>query len=206
MDSERIDALKEVINIGVGRAGSVLSELVGTRVSLEIPNLGICKASELMSHLELGGQETVSAVRQSFEGFLGGKALLIFPGKSGDVLATQLVGSEEEIVDLNLEREGVLLEVGNILMNSVIGTLSNVLTKQFRYTLPVYREGKMDVVLDPWFESVGRKNESAEVIYANAVFGIDKFSISGMILLLFEMKSFDRLWIALDEMVVSAAG
>jgi len=60
--------LTEIIDIGVGRAGLILGQLVGSRVKLHIPSVGLARLSELQECLSLAAASDLATVRQNFSG------------------------------------------------------------------------------------------------------------------------------------------
>ena len=63
LSSSQLDALAEVVNIGVGRAAASLSELLGTRIELSVPQI------QIKSKLESTASEL--AILQNFDGSVG---------------------------------------------------------------------------------------------------------------------------------------
>ncbi len=194
------DALTEIVNIGMGRAGSVLSELVGSTVKLHIPDVGIYSLPELRSSTSLAEETELASVRQQFSGSLAGRAVLLFPRESGNTLARELIGDDPEITSIDSEREAALTEVGNILLNSVLGCLSNALHQQFSYDVPVYREGPLDNLLSAEAVSPEDSDEEQRVLYAKAHFDIEAFRITGNVFIIFGTPSFRQLLAEVDRM------
>jgi chemotaxis protein CheC len=139
-------------------------------------------------------QEPVSSVQMAFHGSLDGSAFLIFPQASALKLVTLLTGDESRPEDLDSIRSGTLTEVGNILINSVVGTLSNVLGRPLQYSLPVYAEEPVVGLL-----SAQRREEYPLILLAKTSFVIRQMQIEGNLLLIFELKSFDSLLAALEK-------
>ncbi len=86
LDEDQRDALTEVCNIGMGRAGDALSQLLDTFVALSTPRVRIVRAGESDLGLRAPGAaqdaERVTAVRQSFFVDLQGETITVF-GISG---------------------------------------------------------------------------------------------------------------------------
>ncbi len=74
-----LDALTELVNIGVSRAVNSLRELVGEQVLLSVPALRIMDRALAASFIEASEGAHLIAVRQVFEGEFSGSALLISP-------------------------------------------------------------------------------------------------------------------------------
>jgi chemotaxis protein CheC len=83
------------------------------------------------------GNPNLVALRQDFSGVFSGRALLIFPEASSLELVRVVVGRQlalEDIVDLEDE---ALAETGNIILNSWVATIANLLKKNLKMSLPV---------------------------------------------------------------------
>lgn len=190
----QIDALQELVNIGVGRAASVLNEMVDARIVLQIPFIKVLSALNLKQELKGRFNEGYfSAVQLSFTGAFSGTAELVFPTDSASTLVTVLTGEDLETPDLNAVRIGTLSEVGNIVINGVMGSISNVLKQHMNYTIPVYIEDIIEnlLILD------GGSNVA--ILLAQTRFTIEKLQIIGDIILIFEFNSFDALLEAINQ-------
>ena len=188
LTSDQLDALAEFINVGVGRAASALNDLISSHVELSVPQIHVLTLEELPRALGGMEQEAVSSVQMNFRGSLDGSAFLIFPQPSALKLVTLLTGDESPPGDLDTIRSGALTEVGNILINSVVGTLSNVLERPLHYSLPVYAEEPVVGLL-----TAQRHEERTLILLAKTSFVTRQTQIEGNLLLLFEVKSFDSL-------------
>ena len=93
-------------------------------------------------------------MRQDFAGPFSGRALLIFPETNSLELVRAVVGRElalEDIVDLEDE---ALAETGNIILNSWVATIANLLKSALKMSLPIVIRGDgkrmfESVILDP---------------------------------------------------------
>jgi len=194
------DALTEIINIGVGRAGSVLSELVGSIVKLHVPSVGLTSLPNLPSCLSLASETELASVRQNFSGSLDGRAVLLFPRESGNILARQLIGDYTDITSIDSERKEALIEVGNILLNSILGSMSNILQHRLDYEIPLYREGALKDLVPGVNDALNDSEEDCHVLYANAHFDIEAFRVTGNVLIVFDVASFNQLLVRVDKM------
>jgi chemotaxis protein CheC len=193
LTDEQLDALAEFVNVGVGRAASALNDLVSSHVELSVPQVQVFTLDELAATLGGMAQERVASVQMAFRGSLDGSAFLIFPQPSALKLVTLLTGDESRPDDLDSIRSGTLTEIGNILINSVVGTLSNVLGRPLHYSLPVYAEEPVAGLL-----AAERREERPLILLAKTSFVIRQMQIEGNLLLLFELKSFDSLLGAIE--------
>ncbi|MDZ8221927.1 MULTISPECIES: chemotaxis protein CheC [unclassified Nostoc] len=192
--AEELDALQELINIGVGRAASLLNEMVDSHIRLKIPVVKVLTANDAYQELTKRFQDdTLAAVKLRFTGSFYGTASLIFPTDSASTLVAVLTGEKPGSADLDVVKIGTLSEIGNIVINGVMGSLSNVLKKHLNYTLPVYLEDTLENLLLSAYES------DSKILLAQASFTIERFEIIGDIILIFLVGTFDALINAMNE-------
>ncbi|MBG1261926.1 chemotaxis protein CheX [Nostoc commune] len=191
--SEELDALEELINIGVGRAASLLNDMVDSHIRLKIPVVKVLTAAEAYQELATRfHDQTLASVKLGFTGSFYGNASLIFPTESASTLVAVLTG-EDPSTDLDAVKIGTLSEIGNIVINGVMGSLSNVLKKHINYTLPVYLEDTLENLLLSAYES------DSKILLAQASFTIERLEIIGDIILIFLVGTFDALIAAMKE-------
>ena len=86
---EMKDALREIINIGVGRAAGTLNELLNHHITLEVPRIDVIALGDLDEKFGLVRATSVSAVRLLFKGPIAGVSSLVFPPESASKLGPQ---------------------------------------------------------------------------------------------------------------------
>ena len=191
----QIDALTELINIGVGKAAGMLNQILEAHVHLQVPAIKIFPHSQIEKVLSHAATTSLSVVSLAFKGSFSGTALLAFPSDSASSLVNIVAGDESDIYDLDSTRVGALTEVGNIVLNGVMGSVSNVLKKRLMYSIPVYVEDTIEHLLcEDGMEA------NATIILAKTELTIKKFQIRGDIILLFRVDLFNTLIETLDTM------
>ncbi len=190
--TELRDALREIINIGVGKAAGMLNELLNNHIILEVPQVAVIPFSDIEREFGLMRTLSVSAVRLRFKGPITGVSSLVFPPDSAAKLVDILMGEEPLSDDLDAIKIGTLSEVGNIILNAVMASFSNTLETRLSYTIPAYVEGSMTSVLHLDME------RDAPVLSATTRFTVESHRIEGEIILLFEIGSFDILKAAVE--------
>jgi chemotaxis protein CheC len=196
LDTRQVDALKELMNVGVGRAAGILNHMVTSHVQLLVPEITILNIGDLAEKLVEVMAEKVAVVRLRFEGSFSGTAELIFPAESANNLVAVISDEEPGTPDLDSVKTAALTEVGNIVLNGVMGTFSNMLKQHLSFSLPTYSEITSDVLGK---SDNGRAGE--KVIFAQVRFTIRQLEIVGDIILLFEVGSFDTLLSRIDDLV-----
>ena len=141
-----LDALTELVNIGVSRAATSLREMVGRQqVILSVPNVVLVTRAEAIELLSRQESTRLVAVHQVFEGDITGRALLIFPETNSLELVRAVTGGELALEDiLELEQEA-LAETGNVILNGCLATIANMLQRSLKMSLPEILRGKPEI-------------------------------------------------------------
>ena len=194
INPKQLDFLTEMINIGIGKGAKVLNTMVRSHIQLRVPSVRILTSSELIKELDFHCDEKLSAVNLEFDGNISGYAELIFPSDSASTLVTIFTGEYDENPPMDETRAGALCEIGNVVLNAVMGSISNILKLSFNYTVPHYIEGLVDTLFP-------HKNVQAipAILLARTRFNIQEMEIEGDIVLLFKMGSFDILLNAIEK-------
>jgi chemotaxis protein CheC len=189
------DALTEIINIGVSRAAKNLSRMVKDQVHLSVPRTEIMSRDQAIGWLSERENSSLVAVGQNFRGSFSGQALLIFPeAKSLELVRTILDDtlSLEEIVDLEQE---ALAEVGNVVLNSCLVVMANMLKQALNMSLPRVMRGSSKVVL-----LGASENDPGEmVLFLTIDFAVRARNINGYIALLMDIPSLAAIRVLIRE-------
>jgi len=183
-DLER-DALTELVNIGVSRAAANLRKMVGEQVLLSVPSVEVVTrqgATALIRERESG---QLVAVRQDFQGVFSGRALLIFPQSNSLALVHAVTGgalSAEDAVDMEQE---ALAETGNVVLNSCLATMANMLQRPLTMSLPEVIRGDGSQL----FGLTPDSPENGVVLFLYINFAINERDIRGYIAMLMDLPS-----------------
>jgi chemotaxis protein CheC len=201
---KQLEALKEIINIGVGRSAGVLNTMLNSHITLSVPYLKLLDPKSLRGEMAKYHEGIVATVQMGFSGSLVGNACLCFPKKSASKLVASLVGEDFESSDADSVQTGTLNEIGNIVLNGVIGSISNTLKLSLNYKIPVYMEGSVESIIDSIEEYVenpidsGADRSDLAILLARTRFTIEALATEGDIILFFEVGSFEALISAVD--------
>ena len=193
---DQLDVLKELINIGVGQAAGMLNEMIEFRIRLQVPVIKLLTPSELQKELQNRlGQDRLATVLLEFGGAFSGTAQLIFPTESAATLVAVLTGEELTNPDLDTLKIGTLTEVGNIVINGVMGSISNVLMQPLHYEVPNYTEENIEHLI-----ALEQDDSPTTVLLAQARFNVEELQVQGDIVLFFDVGSFDALLAVIENM------
>ncbi|GAK51503.1 CheC-like family [Candidatus Moduliflexus flocculans] len=192
----QIDALTELINIGVGKAAGMLNQILEAHVNLQVPAIKIFPYTEIRNVLHEIVSTSLSVVKLAFKGPFSGTALLAFPPDSASNLVNLLTGElSEHAEDFDSIRVGALTEVGNIVLNGVMGSLSNILQEHLSYSIPDYVEDSIERLL-----LENNADADSTIILAQTELVIEQLEIHGNVLLLFRVGLFNALAKTLESL------
>lgn len=194
LTSDQLDAVRELFNMGVGKAASILSQMVDSRVHLEIPKVEIFSSSNFEKIKESIELNESSSVNMTFSGSFGGKVSLLIPPDSASILVAAMTHEEPGPMKLDPVRAGTLCEVGNMIINGLMGSITNILHKSVEYGLPEYSEGKIENIL-----SLSSNEEEINICIATTNLKIENLEVCGKLLVVFKVGYLQELISAIDE-------
>lgn len=184
LDELERDALTELVNIGVSRAASNLRKMVGKEVLLSVPSIEVIDHRRAAALIHEREGEGVVAVRQDFSGAFHGRALLIFPQEHGLELARAILGQdlpEDEVISME---EEALSETGNVILNSCLATMANMLERPLAMSLPQVVRTAGNGLLE-----TAHPTEDGLVLFLYINFSVHERSIRGYIAMVMDLVS-----------------
>jgi len=187
-----IDFLSEVFNIGVGNAASSLSQMVNQPIKLSVPEFTFLSTEDLI--VLLGQDNLLCSVSQKMEGLFSAQSLLLFPENDSLEIVKKMLGdqlSDESIAELQNE---AMSEIGNIVLNACIGSLSESLGTKFKIDLPEFERAKPKNILQS-------KNLNSDdlILFIRIELTLSESKISGYLAFLLGFESFSLLHENLKE-------
>jgi chemotaxis protein CheC len=181
------DALCELANLAMARAAASIRRMIGRQILLTVPTCEILAPEGALERVVKPGNSNLVAVRQDFSGVFSGRALLIFPEIGSLELMRAILRRQlrpEDILDLEDE---ALAETGNIILNSWVATIANVLKQGLKMSLPaVIRRDQRHI-----FESSGRRESC--ILFVNIKFEISDYKVQGYVAIMMDLPSIEQL-------------
>lgn len=208
LNREQEDALREYMNIFLGQASSLLSEIVDKKVLLTLPQIMLLyldQEDDLKKYASVRPALFNSHVVSSsieFGSIFSGNARLLFPKDKAQILAHLCLGEDYEndeegnLTDVDFD---VIREIGNVILNSVLGGIGNLLEIKLDYTFP-----KVQVCFFPEKEEELFFNKETHVLIISNTFSIEDVKLDGAIVMVFNMESTAELIKKIDEVLVDA--
>jgi len=178
------ECLQEISNIAMGRAASVLAEMLNVFVKLPVPKVNILEVGELHMALDYSVKsDSCSAISQGFVGSgIAFEALLIFSDSSFPDMA-KLLGITENITR-ELETE-LLMDVSSILVGPFMAAIGKQLNIDFSHSHPVLLGQHVKIAdLINVKKVTWRRTLAVEIVYE-----IENYQISCDLMLLFTEDS-----------------
>lgn len=193
LSDQQRDALLEIFNIGVGNAASSMSQLINEKISLSVPKLQILLEDSSTILNNFIRADKVCAVSQDFTGTLNAKAFLVFPeGKTQEIVRLML-GESVSTEELNTMEAEALTEIGNIILNSCLSAMSDMLQAEFQSTLPQYHLGTPNEVF-PVVEGT-----QPFMLLLHIDFSMPSQKIDGYLVFMLNVESFNQLTHKVDQ-------
>lgn len=187
-DSLQIEILKEVINIGVGKSAEVLNSMIQSHILLDVPEVEIVKCNKESGFIDYFSDQDYSIITLPFNGELTGLSKLIMSSEHAAKIVDAFVGKSGVGLDMDSLRIDILSEIGNVIINAVMGTLSNMLEINLDYIVPNYEQGNRKIIVPEEMIS-----NDTTILFAQTHFKIEEFEAQGNFAIFFKLKSFDML-------------
>lgn len=196
------DALTEIVNIGVSRAASNLRKMIDDQVHLSVPSIDVVsqrRAARLITEREVS---ELVAVRQDFTGAFAGRALLIFPEENSLDLVRAVTGhalSWQEVLDIEQE---ALAETGNVILNSCLATMANMLKQSLAMSIPEVVRGTGASL----FEVNEHSSAEGLVLFLYIDFAVRSSDIRGYIAMIMDLPALAALKELLGDFIARVVG
>ncbi|MGC8783554.1 MAG: chemotaxis protein CheC [Armatimonadota bacterium] len=185
---EQFDALREIANIGMGKASSALADLIDTTVLINVPQAVCVPISDLPDVLRDPEQVTAGVYLQ-VTGDVPGHATFIFDVHSAHHLAGVLLGMPE--VSMDEVTASVLMEIGNIMLSAYLTAISDFTALQLLPSPPVMAVDMGAAILDAVIANIQNLDDFAVTI-ATDIYDPDGL-ISGTFIFLPEPGGIQRI-------------
>jgi chemotaxis protein CheC len=202
LDELERDAITEIVNIGVSRAASSLRKMIGDHVLLSVPSIDVVSQSRAARLISEREASDLVAVRQDFTGAFSGRALLIFPEENSLALVRAVTGdalSSAEVIDIENE---ALAETGNVILNSCLATMANMLKRSLTMTIPEVLRGTGTSLFDVPEDGA----DEGLVLFLYIDFAVRKRDIRGYIAMIMDLPSLATLKELLGEFIALVLG
>lgn len=160
----QLDALREVGSIGAGHAATALSQLVGQKVDLSVPQLQLVPIGEVPT--VFGGPETlVAAVYNRLLGDLSGSILLAAPRGASlalvDMLRNRPPGTTKSF---GRAEQGLMTHVATVLASAYLASIARLADLNLLPSSPSFALDMAGAILEAVTIDVGMRADCALLV------------------------------------------
>ncbi|MDQ1816292.1 chemotaxis protein CheC [Massilia sp. CCM 9210] len=195
------DALVEIFNIGVGHAAKSMSEIVNEEVTMSVPSISFLNRAEAAEMLGNKDSARVCGVSQHYEGAFKTEAILMFPEDKSLDIVRLMVGESVPLKELTEMEQEALSEIGNIILNSCVGTLANIFAQELSGSLPEYHVGTSEEILS----ATGGLGDTV-VLMLHIDFILEKHQIHGYVAFILDLTALQDLQDQVDRYLAKIMG
>lgn len=197
LDELHLDALGELLNIGMGAAAASLSTMVKQEVTLTVPIINVILIKDIANNLDGIPPESVCAVKQHFDGNFSGDAFLLFSESKSLSLVQAVLGEALPFEQLGELEEEAITEIGNIILNACIGSLANIFNNQLESDVPLFLQDTLHNI----FAEDSEENTLKHALLLRMAFNINKQGITGYVTFVMDLKSISEIKDQIDKML-----
>lgn len=178
-----LQTLQNLLAIAIDKAGVTLNEMTDFPIIFQDTKVEAISYQNLHKQLtKIFGNEKICVTQLPFFGGFSGTSQLFFLTDSANILTELLTGEEPGSEDFEQAQMEMLTEIGNVVLNTVMGTMSNAMTKKLEYAVPQYLEDTLEHLLE---NTIGSSAQT--ILLAQAHFTAEENEIKGDIILFFQV-------------------
>jgi chemotaxis protein CheC len=169
----RMDVLKELGNIGSGRAATALSQLLNRRIEMKVPQVHVMTFSELLD--SRGGADVpMNTVVIDVHGDVEGRMFFMLDLRSVERIVEVVLGERNGIEQLSEMAYSFLFEMGNILVSSYFSSLSDLTGLKMSVSVPRLSIDMLGAILGEGLAEMEQLENKVIVIDAEILEGQDR--------------------------------
>ena len=188
LTSKERDTITEIINIGVGKGSAALYDMIQTEIILRVPYINVINYDGLLKEIDEIESDKVHSVELQFKGQYKGFSNIIVSSNSASTLSGLLTDMDPNSIELKEIQDGIIVEVGNIILNAIMGSFGNILETSIDFEIPKSYIGQKSNL----FQYLDREKYD-QILVCKTDFSIRSKNISGKILIVYEINSFNKL-------------
>lgn len=196
-----LDVLKEIGNIGAAHAATALSNLLGKKIDMRVPDVKMASFNEMME-LAGGSEKVVVGIYLRIEGDAQGSMFFILPIEQANRFIRSLI--HDESFDFNTPPYSELglsamQEMGNILSGSYLSALSDFTGLKIYPTVPGLSVDMFGAIISIGLIELSQVSDTVIVINTSIYEEVmsDDEAVKGQFFLLPEPDSFEAIFKAL---------
>ena len=196
VDSVQFDVLREIGNIGAGNATTALSQMINTKVDMQVPKVELLGFQELPDIVG-GAEKIVVGILVNLEGDVDGMMMFMVDKVCAHNLVDILMGKTPSNDDSDFDEISLsaLQEIGNIIGGAYLNSLSSLTNLVITESIPYLSVDMAGAILSVPAIEFGKIGDKALLIQSR--FLDDDMSVDGFFILIPTVESYDKIFGAL---------
>lgn len=157
-----LDGLKEIVNVGGGNAATSISQMINSRVDMDVPEVEVMAYDELYQKI-IADDVEMHAVLSKIVGDIDGALLFVIADELGQKIAKMMLGSDDN--PSNEIIASAVTELTNILFNSFLRAIGDMLQIQLIASLPISRYDFFGAIISSAYMAFDHYDEQILVIH-----------------------------------------
>lgn len=196
MDELELDLLNEIFNVGVGNAAASLSQMVKQEIKLSVPEIDFLTSDQLIK--VLGQDKLLCSVSQKVSGPLVAQSILLFPDVDSLEIVRKMLGNQISDAGIAELQNEAMTEIGNIVLNACIGSLSEAFSQTFIIDLPEFERAIPAILLES-----RQLSSDSFILFIRIELSLSESKITGYLAFLIGGASFSILQKSLNKTLSS---
>lgn len=191
IDSMHYDVLKEIGNIGAGNATTALSQMINSKIDMNVPKVELLEFKDL-SECVGGAEAIVVGILFTLEGEIDGMMMFMLEKESAHHLVNILLGKSLDNFDEFTEMDlSALNEIGNIIAGAYLSSLSSLTNLCITSSIPYMSIDMAGAILSVPAIEFGKIGDKALLIQSQ--FSEDDTQVNGYFILIPTVESYSKI-------------
>ena len=185
-EEKQIEALLKLVNRGVQSGAEVLNQMLGAQIEVDVPKVEEIGIENLGSRIVTSDDTLLTVVEMAFNGAITGNSGLVFEEEKAWRFVEKVAGDDAGSGGFDIVSAGVLTEIGNIVLNRVLGSISNVFSSSLDFVVPQFFQGNIARL----WQNAAFEPAIVSGLFAATEFRVSDMATNGSIVLFFEESSY----------------
>lgn len=193
MDSQYLDILSEIGNIGSGNATTALAQMLNRKIDMSVPRVSLLGFNEICA--SIGSEEDLLVgILFGIEGDISGMMMFLMKPDSAHNLTNALLFMDNNSNEFNEMELSAINEIGNIISGAYLNSIAALTNLKIISTVPSTTIDMAGAILSVPAIEFGKIGDSVLMIETQMGEGE---SVNGYFLLIPDLESYDKILAAL---------
>lgn len=184
------DIIREVVSIGLAKAGDSLAAISGEKVLLTVPVINIIE-SDKINELIAEDVDADLIIYSDLRGDISGKCLLLFNKEHIEKLKDTCLTRINNVLNPEELKISLILEISNILTGALITQLANIMNLNMHGSAPDYISGND---YKPLIQQINKSNTANPLVFLVTTHFINSGKLIELpLLLLIDLESLEKM-------------